>query len=214
MARRSGYDADEVAGQLCVPAAAFRWAWHTGVVPAPDASSWQWSPEAVEAMDAEAVKAAMPREAISAEAAADRVAAALDLRDRGGDKGAVTAFVVRRLIERRLLTDLAVASAAELLNPDQVDAVCARPDLARLVAEESPLTPAQASDRIGVRRTDFDHMVRLGWVHPVEWRAVRFGAGRGVADLPLFRTADIDALPATHPEIDWTALRSVERDRC
>jgi hypothetical protein len=60
------------------------------------------------------------------------------------------------------------------------------------------------------RRADFDHMLRLSWVKPAEWREVRFGTSRASAvDVPMFRTADINALPAAHPDIDWEQLRTV-----
>ncbi|WP_243741208.1 hypothetical protein [Streptomyces sp. 8K308] len=57
-----------------------------------------------------------------------------------------------------------------LLHPGQVDDLCRRGDLAELVAANSPLGPDQAAERLGVRRTDFDHMRRLGWISGV-WRS-------------------------------------------
>ncbi len=63
--RRTEYDAGQAAKRLKVPAAAFRWARHTGLIPAPDASSHQWSRAAVEALDADAIRAAMPTPPIS-----------------------------------------------------------------------------------------------------------------------------------------------------
>ncbi|MFJ4696478.1 hypothetical protein [Streptomyces sp. NPDC088766] len=85
MARLTEYDDAQAAKRLRVPVAAFRWAQHTGLVPAPDVSSWQWSRAAVEAMDADAIQASLPHEPISAAAAADRIArpGGGGLQDRG-----------------------------------------------------------------------------------------------------------------------------------
>ncbi|CAL9323933.1 hypothetical protein SUDANB66_06455 (plasmid) [Streptomyces sp. SudanB66_2053] len=52
-------DASQAAKRLKVPAAAFRWARHTGLIPDPDPSSYQWSRAAVEALDADAIRATM-----------------------------------------------------------------------------------------------------------------------------------------------------------
>ncbi|AZP14786.1 hypothetical protein EJC51_00550 [Streptomyces aquilus] len=89
----------------------------------------------------------MPREAILGSAAADRIASALGTPNptEYGERAHVTAFVVRRLIARGLLTDLSAVRDTVLVNPDQVDAVCSRPDLAAMVAADTPLGPDQAS---------------------------------------------------------------------
>ncbi|MEU9182778.1 hypothetical protein AB0C90_39555 [Streptomyces sp. NPDC048550] len=41
-----------------------------------------------------------------------------------------------------------------------------RRDLAALLDRHVPLGPNQAARRLGVRRVDFDQVVRLGWVAP------------------------------------------------
>ncbi len=213
MARRTEYDEGQAAGRLRVPIATFRWARHAGLIPAPDVSSWQWSRTAVEAMDADAIRASLPQP-IPGAVAADRIANALGTPNRPGEKAAVSVFVVRRLIARGLLTDLTANPDGALLNPDQVDAVCRREDLAELVAAEAPLGPNQAAMRLGVRRADFDHMLRLGWITPAEWREVQFGTSRaGAVDVPMFRTCDVDAIPNAHPEVDWEQLRAVSKGR-
>ncbi|MEU5108160.1 hypothetical protein AB0H07_38885 [Streptomyces sp. NPDC021354] len=210
MAARTEYDESQAAGRLRVPITRFRWAVHARLVPAPDVSSWKWSRAAVEAMDAEAIRACMPREPISGGQAADRIAEALGTPNAPGERKAVTAFAVRRLIDQGLLVELSANRDGTLVNPHQVEEVCAHPDLAGLVAAAAPLGPDQAADRLGIRRADWNHIVRLGWVKVSEWREVRFGTSRaGAVDVPLYRTADIDALPAQHPEIDWEQLRGV-----
>ncbi|MBG0850308.1 hypothetical protein I2W78_00030 [Streptomyces spinoverrucosus] len=210
MARRTEYDESQAAGRLRVPIAAFRWARHTGLVPAPDASSYQWSRAAVEAMDADAVRASLPHEPIAAAAAADRIARALGTPNVPDEPPVVSAFAVRRLIACGLLTDLTANPEAVLINPAQVTAVCGIEGLAQRLADEAPLGPDQAAARLGVRRVDFDYMRDLLWVRPAERREVRFGTSRaGAVMVPLFTTASVDALPEAHPEVDWEQLRSV-----
>ncbi|MEU7650312.1 hypothetical protein [Streptomyces huasconensis] len=214
--RRTEYDAGQAAKRLKVPAAAFRWARHTRLVPAPDASSCQWSRAAVEALDADAIRAAMPTPPISGGAAADRIADALGTPNPTtyGERATVTAFVVRRFVDRGLLVDLSANPDGTLHHPDQVDQVCRREDLADLVAADSPLGPEQAAARLRVRRADFDHMVRLGWVRSPQSIEVRFGTSRaGAVDVALYTTASVDAIVPGHPEVDWERLRAVEKGR-
>jgi hypothetical protein len=173
-----------------VPAAAFRRAPHTGLIPAPDASSFQWSRAAVEALDADAVRAAMSSPPIGGGAAADRIADALGTPNAVGEKANVTAFVVRRFVDRGLLVDLSANPDGTLHHPGQVAEVCRREDLADLVAADTPLGPEQAAARLRVRRADFDHMVRLGRVRSPQSIEVRFGTSRaGAVDVALYTTA-------------------------
>jgi hypothetical protein len=108
MTRRTEYDESQAAGRLRAPITAFRWARHTGLIPAPDASSYQWSRAAVEAMNSDAIRAAITHEPIAGSVAANRIAVALGTPNPTGygERANVTAFVVRRLIARGLLTDL------------------------------------------------------------------------------------------------------------
>ncbi|MFF8287482.1 hypothetical protein ACF06W_32860 [Streptomyces albus] len=212
--RRTEYDAGQAAKRLKVSAAAFRWARHIGLIPAPDVSSWQWSRAAVEALDAAAIRAAMPSPPIGGGAAADRIADALGTPNVIGEKGHVTGFVVRRFVDRGLLADLSATPDGTLHHPGQVDQVCRREDLADLVAADTPLGPEQAAARLGVRRADFDWMVRLGWVRSPQSIEVRFGTSRaGAVDVALYTTASVDAIVPAHPEVDWDQLRTVEKGR-
>ncbi|MFE2693607.1 hypothetical protein [Streptomyces mirabilis] len=214
MARRSDYDDSQAAKRLRVSAAAFRWARHADVIPAPDLPPNRWSRTAVEAMDPEAVRAALPRAPISGSVAADRIADALGTPNQAGEKANVTSFVVRRFIDRGLLTELSANPDGSMLNPDQVDVVCRRKDLAALVAADTPLGPNQAAERLSVRRVEFDHMLRLGWIKPADTIEVRFGTSRaGAVDVALFRAAEVAALADAHPEVDWTLLRSMGKGR-
>ncbi|MBY8820064.1 hypothetical protein CP977_00325 [Streptomyces cinereoruber] len=43
---------------------------------------------------------------------------------------------------------------------------------------------------------------------------VRFSASRaGAANVALYTTASVDAVPAGHPEVNWEQLRTVEKGR-
>ncbi|MGW2892616.1 hypothetical protein ACWDDN_46455 [Streptomyces griseoruber] len=191
-----------------MPIAAFRWARQTDLVPAPNASSSQWSRAAVEAIDADAIRASLPHEPISAAVAADRIARALGTPNVPDEPPVVSAFAVRWLIACGLLTDLTANPEAVLLNPDQVTEICDTEGLAQQLADEAPLGPDQAAARLGVRRVDFDYMRNLLWVRPAERREVRFGTSRaGAVMVPMFTTASVDALPGAHPEVDWDQLR-------
>ncbi|AEY86849.1 hypothetical protein SHJG_8862 [Streptomyces hygroscopicus subsp. jinggangensis 5008] len=168
----------------------------------------------MEALDADAIRAAMPSPPISGGAAADRIADALGTPNVIGEKANVTAFVVRRFVDRGLLVDLSANPDGTLHHPGQVAEVCQREDLADLVAADTPLGPEQAAARLRVRRADFDHMVRLGWVRSPQSIEVRFGTSRaGAVDVALYTTASVDAVVPAHPEVDWEQLRTVEKGR-
>ncbi|MCX5318050.1 hypothetical protein [Streptomyces sp. NBC_00154] len=62
---REAYDGYQVAGRLKVPVAAWRWAAASNLVPAADAGVGLWSRAVVEAIDAEAMRAALRRWAVS-----------------------------------------------------------------------------------------------------------------------------------------------------
>ncbi|GGU51235.1 hypothetical protein [Streptomyces violascens] len=213
-ARRTEYDAGQAAGRLGVPVTAFRWCVHTTVVPAPDVRGCLWSRAAVEAMDAEAVRAAMPEAPITGGAAADRLAEAVGTPNVPGQAASVTVFAVRRLVDAGLLVELSGNASVSMVHPAQVAEVAGRADLAELLAAAVPVGPDQAAARLGVRRVDWDRLVGLGWIKPAEWRDVKFGAYRGgTVTVPLYLAREVDALPAAHPEVDWPALRAVEKGR-
>nr|WP_244175006.1 hypothetical protein [Streptomyces misionensis] len=187
---------------------------HQPLIPDPDASSWQWSRAAVEALDAGAIRAAMPCPPIGGGAAAGRIADALGTPNVIGEKASVTAFVVRRFVGRGLLVDLSANPEGTLHHPGQVAEVCRRADMADLVAADTPLGPDQAAARLGVRRVEFDHMVRLGWVRSPQSIEVRFGTSRaGAVDVALYTTASVDAIVPDHAEVDWELLRAVGKGR-
>ncbi|MFF5456194.1 hypothetical protein ACFY40_33955 [Streptomyces sp. NPDC012950] len=214
MAQRTEYDEAQAAKRLHTTVVVLRWARHVGVVPDPDVRGFAWSRSAVEAMDAAAVRAAMPREAISPYEAANRIAAALGTPNEPGQPPVVSSYAVKRLIALGLLVDLSAHRRYSALNPDQVDQVAALEGLAGLLDREAPLGPEQAAARLGVRRVDFERMRRLGWIAPVSFGRVQFGASKaGAVDVPRFAAGHVDDLPAAHPEVDWAQLRTVGKGR-
>ncbi|MFF1717395.1 hypothetical protein [Streptomyces sp. NPDC058268] len=170
----------------------------------------------MEALDADAIRAAMPTQPISGGAAANQIADALGTPNPTtySERANVTAFVVRRFVDRCLLVDLSANPNGTLHHPDQVAEVCARKDLADLVAADTPLGPEQAAARLRVRRADFDHMARLSWLRSPQSIEVRHGTSRaGAVDVALYTTASVDAVIPAHPEVDWEQLRAVEKGK-
>ncbi|WP_406511109.1 hypothetical protein OG851_00500 [Streptomyces sp. NBC_00161] len=162
---REQYDENQAAGRLRVPLAAWRWAVGAGLVPAADAGPGLWSRAVVEAADPEQVRAAL-RGPVGAGWAADRLTEALGvplpiLRPR------VTASAVGHLVKTGLLVYLGGGPEFPDVHPDQVAALARRRDLPALLDRHVPLGPDQAAVRLGVRRSDFDQVVRLGWLSPV-----------------------------------------------
>ncbi|MFJ8133272.1 hypothetical protein [Streptomyces hydrogenans] len=170
----------------------------------------------MEALNADVIRAAVPSPPISGGAVADRIADVLGTPNQTlhGDPVNVTAFVVRRFVDCGLPVGLSANPDETLHHPDQVAEVCRRKDLAELIAAETPLGPEQAAARLRLRRTDFDHMVRLGWVRFPAVDEVRFGTSRaGAVDVAPYTTASVHTVPAEHPEVDWEQLRTVEKSR-
>ncbi|MGI5262384.1 hypothetical protein [Streptomyces angustmyceticus] len=126
-------------------------------------------------------------------------AGAGDVRIRGG--AAHTA---------RLLLGLSRDHKYPKINADQVAELSARTELPQILASETPLGPDQAAGRLGVRRVDFEWMRRPGWIEPVSYGRVQFGATKaGAAHMPRFSTRHIDDRPQQHPESGCPALHTL-----
>ncbi|WP_405419242.1 hypothetical protein [Streptomyces erythrochromogenes] len=207
---REVFDESAAAGRLRVPVAAWRWATGTGLVPAADVGPGRWSRQVVEAADPEAVRAAL--RGIEAGVAADRLTEALGvplpiLRPR------VTASAVGHLVRAGLLVYLGGDPQFPVVHPDQVAALARRRDLPALLDRHVPLGPEQAAVRLGVRRCDFDQVVRLGWLAPVATVEVDFKRQGGVTTVPLYDAQEIALLEVVHPSVDWRAVRTVRAGR-
>ncbi|WP_331723815.1 hypothetical protein OG592_44630 (plasmid) [Streptomyces avidinii] len=207
---REVFDEAEAAGRLRVPVAAWRWATGSGLVPAADIGPGRWSRAVVEAADPEAVRAAL--RGIEAGVAADRLTQALGvplpiLRPR------VTASGIGHLVKAGLLVYLGGEPQFPVVHPDQVAALCRRRDLPAVLDRYVPLGPDQAAVRLGVRRTDWDQVVRLGLVSPVATVTVDYKHHGGVTVVPLFSAQEIALLEVVRPSVDWRAVRTVRAGR-
>ncbi|MGW6843843.1 hypothetical protein [Streptomyces sp. NPDC054958] len=207
---REVFDESEAAGRLRVPVAAWRWATGSGLVPAADVGPGRWSRAVVEAADPEAVRAAL--RGIEAGVAADRLTQALGvplpiLRPR------VTASGIGHLVKAGLLVYLGGEPRFPVVHPDQVAAFCRRRDLPAVLDRHVPLGPEQAAVRLGVRRSDFEQVVRLGWLAPVATVDVDYKRHGGVTTIPLYDAQEIALLEVVHPCVDWRAVRTVAAGR-
>ncbi|MGZ9935884.1 hypothetical protein ACXNSR_39095 (plasmid) [Streptomyces sp. NC-S4] len=207
---REVFDEGQAASRLRVPVAAWRWATGTGLVPAADAGAGRWSRAVVEAADPEAVRAAL--RAIEAGVAADRLTEALGvplpiLRPR------VTASAVGHLVRAGLLVYLGGDPQFPVVHPDQVAALARRRDLPAVLDRHVPLGPDQAAVRLGVRRCDFDQVVRLGWLAPAGTVEVDYKRQGGVTTVPLYDAQAVALLEVVHPSVDWRAVRTTAAGR-
>ncbi|MFD4939474.1 hypothetical protein [Streptomyces virginiae] len=165
----------------------------------------------MEAADPEAVRAAL--RGIEAGVAADRLTEALGvplpiLRPRA------TASAVGHLVRVGLLVYLGGEPQFPVVHPDQVAALARRRDLPAVLDRHVPLGPDQAAVRLGVRRVDFDQVVRLGWPAPVATVDVDYKRQGGMTTVPLYDAREIALLEVVRPCVDWRAVRTVAAVAC
>ncbi|MEW2268064.1 hypothetical protein ACGF5T_30425 [Streptomyces sp. NPDC047853] len=208
---RESYDEHGAASRLKVTVAAWRWAVASGLVPAADAGAGQWSRAVVQAVDAEAVRAAL-RGPAAAFWTAERLNAALGEPLPFG-RPRVTAAAVGHLVRAGYLTYLGGDVDCPDVHPDQVAALARRRDLPALLDRHVPLGPDQAAVRLGVRRVDFDRVVDLGWITPTGSVEIDYKRQGGVTRVPLYSAEDVALLPVIRPEVDWHEVRTVAPGR-
>ncbi|MFI5761806.1 hypothetical protein ACIA8F_12775 [Streptomyces sp. NPDC051563] len=88
-----------------------------------------------------------------------------------------------------------------------------RRDLPALLDRYVPLGPDQAAVRLGVRRADFDHAVKLGWIVPTGSVEIDFKRQGGITTVPLYSAEDVALLPVVRPYVDWRAVYAVADGR-
>ncbi|WP_133895336.1 hypothetical protein [Streptomyces sp. KS 21] len=118
----------------------------------------------------------------------------------------MTAAAVGHLARAGLLVRLGGDLEFPDVHPDQVAALGRRRDLPALIDRHVPLGPDQAAQRLGVRRVDFDAVVRLGWVAPVGSVEIDYKRQGGVTTVPLYCAEDVALLPVVRPPVDWRAV--------
>ncbi|WP_432089584.1 hypothetical protein [Streptomyces sp. bgisy095] len=209
---RETYDAYGAAGRLKVSVAAWRWAVAAGLVPAADAGAGEWSRAVVEAADAEGIRAAL-RGPADAWRAAERLTEALGDPMPFG-RPPVTATAVGHLVRAGLLAYLGGDVDTPDVHPDQVATLARRRDLPALLDRHVLLGPDQAAVRLGVRRKEWDEVVRLGWIAPVRTVMIDYKRARGgVTEVPLYSGEAVALLPVSRPSVDWRALRTLAPGR-
>jgi hypothetical protein len=176
-----------------------------GTVPPPDVPGGKWSADVVRVLYAR--RAAIRRNAGG-------------VPDLGAERAA-------EVLAGRLGIDVEPHAVHELAHQGQILAVddykghplyCGRTletwsdreqvELANTAGER--LTVDRAVDRLGVRRSDFDQLVALGWIAPAAWGRGPFTAQKRRPDVPLYRAGDVTAL-LTDPVVDWDAVRAVRK---
>ncbi|MFF9691317.1 hypothetical protein [Streptomyces sp. NPDC014623] len=125
----------------------------------------------------------------------------------------VTATAVGHLVRAGLLAYLGGEMATPDVHPDQVATLARRRDLPALLDRHVPLGPDQAARRLGVRRTDWDQVVRLGWIAPTGTVEINYKRHGGWTTVPLYSAEDVALLPITRPSVDWHALRTLAPGR-
>jgi hypothetical protein len=212
MARRDHYDENQLAQRLRLPIAEVRSARYAGAIPEPDINRWTWSRTVVDELKTRTkeIEAAAGGPMMSGHWAARYLEKRLGL-----EEGSVRVFQILRLVDRGLLHQLsASAEAGTIVAGQLVERAAEHPDIRRMLAEDAPLGPDQAAAHLGIRRSDWDHAVRAGWVTPAQWAEVRFGTSKaGAVTVPLYRTADVDAVVTDHPEVDWAVVRATPKGR-
>jgi hypothetical protein len=205
------YYESQLAQRLKLPITMVRSAIHAGAIPAPEADGC-WPRATVDELKSKRaeIEAAAGGPMISGQQAGRVFEGLLGL-----EPDSVKVFQILQLIDRGLLHQLAASAEAGTVVAEQlVEEAAAHPDIRRFLAEDAPLGPDQAATRLGIRRADWDHVVRAGWASPAQWVEVRFGTSKaGAVTVPLYRTGDVDAVVGAHPEVDWDAVRATPRGR-
>ena len=174
-----------------------------GLLPAPDcAAGRRWSAEVARRIAGrlpDIVAAVGTEPPIGARRAADRLAAQTGEEIQPRD--------VEGLASAGLLTAVAEYKGHPLYAPAAVDALRDVPGLLDRIAADRLLGPDQAAELLGIRRTDWDHVVAAGWIAPCRHASMEVGRRRSVS-VPLYRTAEVRALLEV-PGVDWEEVRAV-----
>ncbi|MER7625788.1 hypothetical protein [Streptomyces sp. NPDC126503] len=74
------------------------------------------------------------------------------------------------------------------------------------------LDRTSAARHLGVRDTDFTHLIGTGLLHPATYVHSRFQPRSHAPAVPLYRHGDLQQL-LTHPGIDWEEIRTTPKGR-
>lgn len=152
----------------------------------------------------------------------DAVARRDDIIAQAGRYPDVGAWRAAEILNERLGADVDASAIAELGRTGHLpivddykghDLYCGRAletftdrdALATAAVNGEMVTTHEAVNRLRIRRTDFDHLVRLGWI-----RHHGHARGQWASWIALFRNGDLLDLLA-NPEVDFEAARAVRR---
>lgn len=172
-----------------------------GLIPPPDRGT-RWSAPLVEdaAARAEAIKTAVGTVPdMGASRAADYLAERFAMP--------VPADAVPELAAMGLLPVVGTYKGRPLYCGRALEALTDRDAVEQAVRNGRLLTRADATATLGIRDSDFDHLVRAGLLKPRS-----YGSGQFHSRVPLFRAGDLRAL-AARGDIDWAAVRATPKGR-
>lgn len=95
---------------------------------------------------------------------------------------------------------------------DALDVVADRQLVVDAVTVGQLYTADQAAARMRIRRADFDHLVRAGWLEEVTHVRSSWQRRSDPPTVPLYREGDLRVV-LEHPAIDWDEVRSTPAGR-
>lgn len=178
-----------------------------GLLDRPDPATGRWPAAAVEAALArreEIVARVGSIPDVGANRAADLLA------DRFGIE--VPASALLELERRGLIPRVGEYKGHPLYCGRALENFTAREALVDALIDGRLYTADQAAEYLRIRRSDFDHLTRSGWLAAVTRVHSGWQRRREAPAVPLYRAGDLDVL-LEHPAIDWAAVRATAAGR-
>lgn len=176
-----------------------------GLIPPADCKQGRWSAAVV---DEAAARVEEIRTAVGSVPDVGAGRAAEVLTERLGID--VDADTVVELSEKGLLPVVGDYKGWPLYCGRTLERFDDRAALEHATSQGALFTTAQAAERMRLRRSDFDHLVRAGLLTPAMYGKSVFQRRRDVPNVALYRAGDIDAVLG-RDDIDWDAARSTPR---
>jgi hypothetical protein len=176
-----------------------------GLIPLPDRARWRWSAGVVDGL---ADRADEIRAAVGAvpDLGASRAAEELSTRLRI----AVTTDAVVELAARGCIPVVGEYKDYPLYCGRTIEQFTDTAAAVTATEDGELLTADQATGRLGVRRSDFDHLTRTGLLQPTTYGRSSWQPRRSAPAVPLYRAGDLTAL-LTRDGIDWDAVRATPK---
>jgi hypothetical protein len=122
---------------------------------------------------------------------------------------------VRELHHLRYIIVCGWSGDYRIYDGRSIEAFAARPDAREVLsaARETgrTLMASQAAERLRIRRVDFDHLVRVGVIEPVDVKLAGHTSKSRDPGMALYRTGDVDALTVspTLGGVSWKTARGL-----